>query len=90
MVNYYLKENTDEKVIYEYYPEDDKSKQAGIITIDKINEKIQLTRVAEQDSESYAPEFNERWWRYYDHAQRQIVRDYNNGEIKDYGMVAWY
>ena len=50
MVKWYVKAETPERVVYEYYPEDDKRKQPGIITVDRIDEKIELTTVAEHDS----------------------------------------
>ena len=114
MVRYYLVENSDTHVVYEYYPEDIKDKQPGIITIDKVNEKIELTTPAEGDikmiideegarlicneifdsperiEEEVAAVAGTRYWMYYDHAQRRIVEDYNNGLIRESGMVTWY
>jgi len=50
MVKWYVKDETPERVVYEYYPEDDKHRRPGIITIDRINDMIELTTVAEYDS----------------------------------------
>ena len=30
------------------------------------------------------------WWRYYDHALRDLSRRHDKGEIPERGMVAWY
>ena len=51
MVIYELIKETEEKLDYSYYPEGNKDKKAGLITIDRINEKIDLTEVAEGDYE---------------------------------------
>ena len=90
MVYYYLIKQTDELIEYEYYPENRKEKKPGVITIDVIAETIRVTVPAENDVESYAEEFNERWWYYGNHALRKICDDYNNGVVKDWGTVAWY
>ena len=50
MVKWYVKDETPERVVYEYYPEDDKHRQPGIITIDRIKDMIELTTAAESDS----------------------------------------
>ena len=49
MVTWYVKEATSECIIYEYFPEDKKDKKPGLITIDRINEKIELKIPAELD-----------------------------------------
>ena len=49
MVTWYVKEATSECIIYEYFPEDKKDKKPGLITIDRINEKIELKFPAELD-----------------------------------------
>ena len=116
MVYWYLVEETDERIIYEYYPENKKDKKAGIITIDRIAENIELTKPAEYDIEKtmyendlrmlynaiaeveevenveeiIARSAGKRWWVYYEHAERRIFEDYNNGIIKKEGMTAWY
>jgi hypothetical protein len=90
MVYYYLIENSDVRMLYEYYPGNHRDKRPGIITIDKANERIDLTVPAEEDFERYAEEIDERWWWYYDHAERRIAEDYNNGIIKEVGMAAWH
>jgi len=114
MVCYYLLENSETRVVYEYYPEDKKDKQPGIITIDKVKEKIELTTPAEDDFERIIDEEGARlicneifdspekidmevaavvgtsYWEYYNHAVKRIVKDYNNGLVKDRGMAAWY
>ena len=49
MVKWYIKEETLERIIYEYFPEDNKDRRPGIITIDRTNEKIELATPAELD-----------------------------------------
>ena len=90
MVTYYLIKTIENSAEYEYYPEDDKTKQPGIIVVDKTNKKIFLKSVAERDYETFAEEFNARWWVYYEHAERHIIKDYNNGLIKETGLAMWY
>ena len=88
MVFYYLIKQTDELIEYKYYPENKKDKKPGVITIDVIADKVSVTVPAENDYELYAEEFNERWWYYGQHAERQICDDYNNGVVKEWGMAA--
>jgi len=114
MVCYYLVENSESHVVYEYYPENKIDKQPGIITIDKVNEQIKLTTPAEDDFEITIDEESARlicneiftstekiitevaavagtsYWMYYQHAEKHIVEDYNNGLIRESGMAAWY
>lgn len=51
MVTFYLKEETDKFIIYLYYPEGDQSLKPGVIVVDKENEEIDITEVAENDIE---------------------------------------
>ena len=93
MVSFSILHRTDEQIMYEYYPENRKDKQPGIITIDMRAEKIGIATPAEDDfecCERCADEFDVRWWWYGSHAIRRICEDYNNGLIKDSGIVAWY
>lgn len=90
LVYYYLKANNENYVIYDYYPEDNKDRSPGIITINKVLEIIELTTPAEMDFERCAKEFDEPWYWYANHAIRCIIKDYNDGIIKEIGMSAWY
>jgi len=49
MVYWYLVEDNDELVIYEYYPENRKDKKPGIITVYKSTGDIEQTQPAEMD-----------------------------------------
>ena len=81
MVVYEFKEETEEKIIYWYYPEDDRTKEYGIIVADKINEKISITKSAEADFASD---------KYGRHAIHQITERLNNDEEPRDGIVMWY
>ena len=51
MVKYELIKESKEKLDYSYYPEGKRDRKAGVITIDRVNEKIYISRVAEDDYE---------------------------------------
>ena len=61
MVKFILKEKTDNKFVYEYFPEGDFSKKAGIIIVDTASESIWVEKVAEEDFECHttADELND-------------------------------
>ena len=61
MVTYQLIEETNEKLVYIYYPEDDKSKKPGKIVVNRCNDDIKITEIAENDTERDIPvkEINE-------------------------------
>ena len=90
MVHYSLIKQTYELIEYEYYPENNTDKKPGVITIDILADKVCVTTPAEEDFERYAEEFNERWWWYGNYAKLRILKDYNNGIVREAGMVAWY
>ena len=51
MVTFKLVEETDEYLLYWYYAEGDESLKPGIIIVDKIKGKIDITELAENDWE---------------------------------------
>ena len=51
MVTFKLIEETDEYLLYWYYAEGDESLKPGIIIVDKIKGKIDITELAENDWE---------------------------------------
>ena len=51
MVTFKLIEETDEYLIYWYYTNGNESLKPGIIIVDKINGKIDITELAEDDWE---------------------------------------
>ena len=51
MVTFKLVEETDEYLLYWYYAEGNESLKPGIIIVDKINGKIDITELAEDDWE---------------------------------------
>ena len=61
IVKFILKEKTDNKFVYEYFPEGDFSKKAGIIIVDTASESVWVEKVAEEDFECHttADEFND-------------------------------
>lgn len=81
MVKYYFIEENDKHIIYHYYPEDDKTKEYGIIDVDKEDEIVRVTKTTERDSKSH---------KYGDHAASNIVERLNNEESPGNGMVMWY
>ena len=61
MVKFILKEKTDNKFVYEYFPEGDFSKEAGIIIVDTVAESVWVEKVAEEDFQRHttADELND-------------------------------
>ena len=61
-VTFILKEKTDNKFVYEYFPEGDFSKKAGIIIVDTASESVWVEKVAEEDFECHttADELNDK------------------------------
>ena len=61
MVKFKLKEKSDNQFIYEYFPEGDFTKNAGIIVVDTGVESVFIKKVAEGDFErrATAKEMNE-------------------------------
>lgn len=49
MVTFKLLYKTDTEIRYEYYPEDDKNSNAGLIGINVVEDTIELLQVAERD-----------------------------------------
>ncbi|MBR6382534.1 MAG: hypothetical protein IKS56_00935 [Lachnospiraceae bacterium] len=81
MVVYDFIEENDTQIIYWYYPEDDRTQDYGIIEVDKIKEKIRITKGAEGDFANN---------NYGHHAIHQIIERLNNDEKPRGGMVMWY
>ncbi len=61
MVKFRLKEKNDNKYTYEYFPQGDFSKEAGIIIVDTVAESVWVEKVAEDDFERHtaADELND-------------------------------
>ena len=61
MVKFKFKEKTDKKICYEYFPEGDFSKGAGIIIVDTVAKSVCVEKVAEEDFERHttAAELND-------------------------------
>lgn len=61
MVTFRLVEETDERLVFWYYPEGHEDKRPGIIVVDRIKEEIDVTELAEEDWERDIPpeELNE-------------------------------
>ena len=120
MVIYFLIKKTDEELIYEYFPENDRKAKPGYIRIDRVEEKVEISEVAELDQyrlilsddiNQYYEVMNKslreegleqvEWERlpsgkdcgYYPYASKaikQIVDEYNGGNIQEDGYVIWY
>lgn len=61
MVTFEKTKEDDRYITYIYFPEDDKKKKPGLIVVDKQQETIEITKVAEIDIERDIPpeELNE-------------------------------
>lgn len=61
MITFNLVEETNERLVFWYYPEGNEDKRPGIIVVDRIKEEIDVTELAEEDWERYIPpeELNE-------------------------------
>lgn len=61
MVTFKLIEKCEEKLVYYYYPEGNEDKRPGTIIVNRFNEEIELTELAEDDWEREIPvdEINE-------------------------------
>ena len=55
MVTFKLVEETDERLVFWYYPEGHEDKRPGIIVVDRIQEEIDITELAEEDWERDIP-----------------------------------
>ena len=53
MVKFILKEKIGTTFTYEYFPEDDTSKEAGIIVVDVSAGSVNIEKVAEKDFECF-------------------------------------
>ena len=53
MVKFKLKEKAGNKFYYEYFPEGDFSKEAGIIIVDTVAESVWVEKDAEEDFECH-------------------------------------
>ena len=49
MVSYRLIEQTEEKLVYRYYPNGVEDKGHGVITVDRVAGRIDVTRLAPED-----------------------------------------
>lgn len=61
MVKFRLKKRDDNRYTYEYFPEGDFSKKAGIIIVDTVAEHVWVEKIAEEDFECHttADELND-------------------------------
>ncbi len=53
MVAYELIEKNDDKLIYRYFPADERDKKPGTVIVDRLSKKIEVTEIAEMDVENY-------------------------------------
>lgn len=58
MVTFKLIEETDEQLVFRYYPEGDEDREPGIITVDRTANRISITQMAEYDIERIIPRRN--------------------------------
>lgn len=79
MVKFFLVSTADNIATYEYYPEDDRSKECGIIALDIVSGETTLIKKAEKGFMNYAG-----------YAMNRIEEYFGKGEIPKSGMVMWY
>ncbi len=79
MVKFFLVSTVDNIATYEYYPEDDRSKECGIITLDIISGETTLIKKAEIGFMNYAG-----------HAMDRIEEYFEKGKVPESGTVMWY
>ncbi len=81
MVRYYLIKNKNNLLTYEYYPEDDKKKEAGLIVANLKDNEIEIVKVAEGDYGLYisAEERNE-----FIDSINEMILESGEGELFEY------
>lgn len=82
MVIFELKEARKDRLIYLYYPENRRNKKPGIIEVDRYDNSIKVTEVAEGDG---AVNVN-----YGGHAMVKIMEGLEKGEVLKKGGAYWY
>ena len=88
MVTFKLIKRTDTVIQYEYIPENDKAKKAGIIEIDIKADSVGVIQVAEEDIYINTNQYKYYW--YATHAIDKICEKYNRGVILEEGYAMWY
>ena len=78
MVRFYLISIIGNIATYEYYPDGDKSKACGIITLNTESGEIILVQKSEDGYLNDAQ-----------HAMDKIEEYFEKGEIPEYGIAAW-
>lgn len=78
MVKFYLISLISNIATYEYYPDGDKSKVCGIITLNTVSGEIILVKKSEN---GYLNDAH--------HAMDRIEECFEKGEIPEYGIAAW-
>lgn len=71
---------------YQYYPENNREKAAGIIEIDIWRETIDVVIPAAED---FSRKGSMSYW-YANHAIEKIATAYEKGEILEKGSAIWY
>ena len=63
MVTFKLIEESEDRLVYWYYPEGHEDKKPGVIVVDRVREEVRITDVAEEDWERDIPPEEMNWWR---------------------------
>lgn len=79
MVGYELKELTDSRAVYLYYPENDRS-DCGTVSMNRADGSCEVLEQAENDD-----------FKWYSRHLFSELRDFNSsGHYKPEGCIAWY
>ena len=61
MVTFRLIEEDEQRIIYWYFPEGNEDKEHGVIIVDKIQDEVNITKVAPDDFERDIPAEELNW-----------------------------
>lgn len=78
MLKYELVMNTDDELVYKYYPEGEG--EPGIVSIKKNSMECELKQLAPEDEDNY----------YANHMWDRLRRFVTEGNCLQSGMIAWY
>lgn len=90
MVKFKLVYQDDRIILFRYFPEGNEDNY-GVITVDKENETIEITKMAPDDFLREISADRQIVSYYYgNHAISKITEAMNNGEIPNSGYSDWY
>lgn len=87
MVTFEIKNQTSDRVVYKYYPENKRDKWYGVFSLYLNERRVEIDLVAEEEL-PIATEDKE-WYYYADYVIKRVVEDLKKGNIIESGTVAW-